>query len=305
MPNWCSNALSISTNNDDEKLHVDSLFNGKLVNRTDEITTKLRKILLAGVGGILHPSSDIASNVLEDAVKLHGGLATNKRSDDERSKAYSEFLGILVSGFITPANYDILDTLYQRTKLSNLWWGDISKEKRNKIKAVWKSCSFDFSENFKSDISNWWITADLYKNTSKVDMLDMRILARLPAHIMINGFNGKILSCESSYNFYTRNLGTKWPILDVQLNKVNNYVFDTAWSPARPIIYLLPRFVAQVVKKPIDDLDLSCNLFYFEPGCAFQGINDDVSEFNCGFNEDTEIYEEDFLPEIAEAFGID
>lgn len=48
-----------------------------------------------------------------------------------------------------------------------------------------------------------------------------------------------------------------------------------------------------------------CNLYHYEPGCAFQGVNDDVSDFTCTYNEETDSYEENFLPEVAEAFGID
>ena len=303
MPNWCSNALSVSSNNNEEQLHIESLFNGNFTNRTDEITTKLRKILLAGIGSVLHPSKDIEPSVFDAAVKLHNGLATNIRGDDERSQPYSQFLNILVNGSITPSDYEALDSLYKRTGLDKLWWGDISKEKRNKIKTVWKHCSYDFSARYKSDISIWWTKASLYKNTSKADVLDMRVLTPLPVSVMVNGFNGKILNCGRTYDWYTDNLGTKWPAFEIYPHHNGNYIFSTAWSPVRPIIHLLPSFVANAMDKHEDDLEMSCDLYYFESGCAFQGINDDVTELNWTHDEETDEYEEEFLPEIAEAFG--
>lgn len=305
MPNWCSNALSISSNNNEEQLHIESLFNGEFINRTDEITTKLRQVLLAGIGGILHPSNDIDSDIFEAAIKLHNGLHTEKRLNNESSNAYSEFLNILVNGSITPADYDSLDALYQRTGLSKLWWGDICKEKRNKIKSVWKHCSYDFSDRFKSDISIWWATASLYKNTSESDVLDMRVLTPLPVSVMVNGLNGKTLNCGRTYNWYTDNLGTKWPVFEVYPNQNGNYIFSTAWSPVTPITDLIPSFIGKSLNKDVDDLDVSCDLYFYESGCAFQGINGYTTELNCTHDEETDEYEEELLPEIAEAFGED
>ena len=305
MPNWCSNALSVSSSNNDEQLHIESLFNGEFINRTDEITTKLRKILLAGIGGLLHPSKNIESSVFDAAVELHGGLATKIRRNDERSQAYSEFLNILVNGSIIPSDYEALDALYKRTGLDKLWWGDISKEKRDVIKAVWKHCSYDFSVRLNSDISTWWTKASLYKNTSEADVLDMRFLTSLPVNVMVNGFNGKILNCDRTYNWYTNNLGTKWPVFEIYQNHNGNYIFSTAWSPVLPITYLLPSFIGKSLNKDVDDLNVSCDLYFYESGCAFQGINDYTTELNCTHDEETDEYEEELLPEIAEAFGED
>lgn len=305
MPNWCSNALSVSSSNNEEQRHIESLFNGELINRTDEITTKLRKILLAGIGGVLHPSKDIEPGVLDAAVKLHHGLATCVRGDDESSQAYSQFLNILVNGSIAPSNYEALDALYKKTGLDKLWWGDIRKENRNKIKAVWKHCSYDFSGLFRRDISIWWAIAGLYNNVSKAGGLDMRVLTPLPVSVMVNGFNGKILNCGRTYDWYVENFGTKWPEFEIYPNHTGNYIFDTAWSPVIPITYLLPSFVANAINKHEDDLEMSCDLYFYESGCAFQGINDYVTDLNCTYDEEADEYEEELLPEIAEAFGMD
>ena len=157
MPNWCHNALSISVNDAAEKQVVDSLFDGTTVNRTEEITNKLRKIFLAGIGGILCPSHDVDESVMSSVTKLHSGLATKSRSDAERSKAYTDFLNLLIEGVIHFSNNDELDALYKRTGLDNLSWGDIPKHKRKLIKSVWKPCAYDFTgEFFRADIVRWW-----------------------------------------------------------------------------------------------------------------------------------------------------
>lgn len=45
MPNWRSNALSIHSDNDKEMLVVDSVFGGKLANRTDGMTSNTALVL--------------------------------------------------------------------------------------------------------------------------------------------------------------------------------------------------------------------------------------------------------------------
>lgn len=303
MPNWCSNALEISLGTEEERFHVESLFDGKFINRTDEITSKLRKILLAGIGGVLHPSKDVTHDVLDAAVKLHSGLSTSIRCSDERSQAYTQFLNTLVNGSISPSNYEELDDLYKRTGLDKLWWGDISKEKRNKIRAVWKRCHYDFSGGFDTDISSWWSKADLYKNTSEAKVLDMRVLVPLRANVLVNGLNGKLLNCFSTHVWYRENLGTTCPVFKVYPSDNGNYIFSTPWKPATPVIDMIPSFLANATGKHEDDLCTSCTLYYYEPGCAFQGINEETEELTFAFNEETGEYEEELFPEIREAFG--
>lgn len=302
MPNWCQNSLAVSSSCDQEQVIIESLFNGELENRTDEITAKLRKMLLAGLGGVLLPSDDIEPSILEAAGNLHADLFTKKRNNSEAGKAYTEFLSFLVNGTISTSNYNQLDSMYKKTGLEDLWWGDISKQKRTKIKSTWKQCKYDFSGCFTSDISLWWSRSDLYKNSSLDGVFDMRPLTEIPARIMINGFNGKALNCGRTYNWYSDNLGTKWPVVEFHTNRNENYVFDTAWSPVIPVTHLLPTFVAEQLNKQEDDLEVKCDLFFFETGCAFQGINEETYPLDFTWNEEEGFDEEDLLPEIANAF---
>lgn len=305
MPNWCHNALSISVNDAAEKQVVDSLFDGTVVNRTEEITNKLRKIFLAGIGGVLCPSYDVDESVLLSVASLHSGLVSESRSNTERSKAYTEFLNLLVEGEIHFSDYDELDALYKRTGLENLSWGDIPKHKRKLIKNAWKPSAYDFSgEFYRADIVRWWTKTDLYCNQSQVDCLDMRVLARLPIRTMVNGFNGKALNCQRSYDYYCSEFGTKWPSFEVYRSENGNYIFDTAWSPVNEITELLPNYVADVLGKHRDEIDTECSLYYYEPGCAFQGVNGETYDLECEYeNDDDDEGTLNLLPEIVDAFG--
>lgn len=302
MPNWCNNALDIYSSNTDEKNIINSLFDGTLENRTQEMRNKLRKILLAGIGGVLVPSVDIEADVLREAGDLHQGLLTNKRSSSEASIAYTEFLGQLVDGTISPSQYDTLDSMYQRTGLKNLWWGDIPKSKRNKIKPTWKKGSYDFTDKFGADISLWWLKADLYENTSTSEYFDMQLIANLPINIMVNGFNGAVLNCASELDWNVNNLGSKWQVFEFSMNAVGNYIFGTAWSPVTPITHLIPEFVAKSLGKDVEELDVECDLYFYETGCAFQGVNDET--FVLEFEEDDDGWSNEILLEkIEKAFA--
>jgi len=59
------------------------------------------------------------------------------------------------------------------------------------------------------------------------------------------------------------------------------------------------------VNKHEDDLEMSCDLYFFEPDCAFQGINDRVTKLHCTYDEEADECLEGLLPEIAQAFGGD
>jgi len=81
---------------------------------------------------------------------------------------------------------------------------------------------------------------------------------------VVDGFN------SGGYEWCINNWGTKWGIYNAELTKQKlagkrsqvNYTFESAWSPAIPIIH------AMSLKYP----DLSFKLKYYEMGCAFKGV---------------------------------
>ena len=305
MPNWCSNSISYTCGDNEELVVFESLINGSVVNRIDNVTSKLRKILLAGLVGVLKPTLNLTKSTEDKAKTLNPNLIAHGRGNSAQSKAYDDFLDFLVNREISSFNYHEIDLLFVRTGVCDLHWGDIPKNKRKQLKSYWRNCSYDFTGAFRADISYWWITADLPENYINENELDIRLLAELPAKVMVNGFNGGILNCGTTYNLYCGQLGSKWPQIDMFEIENGNYVFDTAWSPVIPIVHLLPSYIAKKLSKPEEELSFDCNLYYYEPGCAFQGVNDDVSDFTSTYDEETDSYEENFLPEVAEAFGID
>lgn len=306
MPNWCANALKIQCGTTEVQNVVDSLFSGELVNRTDEISFKMRKVLLAGIAGILVPHTNTSVKLIEAAGKLHINLLTDRRESSERAIAYTQFLEQLVDGVLSLESYEILDSIYSKTGLGNCWWGDIPKSYRLKLKEEWKKCSFDYADLSNSDISRWWSKPNGIRNSSLENVLDLRILTDLPLKTMINGFNGNLLNCGSTYFLFCDVFGTKWPVFKVTLLENGNYSFDTAWSPISPINDLLPEFVANQLNidldKVFDESLVTSNLYFYEAGCAFQGINNETYSYSEEWDEDENEYISDLLPEIAQAF---
>ena len=307
MANWCANALEIQCANNDVELVIEKLFNGEFVNRTNEITVKMQKILLAGIAGILVPHVDTPPLLIQQVAALNKDLFTDKRENSEKAKAYSRFLKELMDGTLSPANYEPLDSLYQQTKLGQLWWGDIPKVRRLKLKELWRRCSLDFSGKFRSDISRWWSQSNEIKNTSKGGVVDMRVLAELPLKIMVNGFNGDALRCTNTYYLYGNEFGTKCSILNVNKLENGNYSFDTPWSPPLGMLELLPQFVATQLNLSLNEVIdgglVTANLYYFEGGNCFQGINEDSFSFFEAWDEESNTSSSNMHPDIEKAFG--
>lgn len=306
MPNWCNNSLIINCKNSDEQRIVDSLFDASATNRVCELTYKLRKILLAGLSGVLCPSKSVDEALLEKLSNLHPLFLTDKRIDCESSQAYDEFLELMASGHIYHTTYEAIDSVYRRTGLDNLWWGDICTKKRKKMKSLWKKCGFDYAtKGYKQALDEWFVCSGLALHPTPEHCIDLRILTPLPIDVMVNGFNGSLLNCGRTYNFYIDKLGTKWPGIEIELAHTNQYIFSTAWSPVTPIIELIPEYVAGLLGKNEDALTLSCDLYFYEPGAAFQGINDTFGELSFIYDEVTDEYHDELWDEIEEAFAVD
>lgn len=306
MPNWCSNALVAHSDCNEEQLVLESILAGNIENRTEEMTNKLVKLAFAGIGGLLYPSEDIDQELVEEIAKFNPELISDRRGSDERSRAYSDFLTLLARGNVSVSTYATIDSIYDRAGIGRIWWGDINKTARCKIKAAFNRLSFDLVGWINTvTVADWWVSANVYKNTSRPNVLDMRLLDEIPARVLVNGFNGKFLNCDSGYNYNINRYGTKWPVFEIYQNRIGNYEFSTAWSPAVPLIYLLPEFIARTLGKNIDDAMAEIDLFYYEPGCCFQGHNDESESLNTVGDEDEEVWTANFLPEVAEAFGFD
>lgn len=307
MPNWCSNCLTVQCDNEAANHVIESLFDGSVVDRHRELSRKLRQIALAGLVGILVPSPDVRLHALEGAAKLHPNFATDRRESSDRARAYDAFLNALVYGGLSPDTYDELSDLYDRTQLAQLWWGDIPLVRRRALTAIWKQVHYDYSYGFDGDVVRWWSAPASPYSTSELGWLNMALLCPVPISVIVNGFNGGLLNTLSGYSWNCSALDTKWTSVDVMRNKAGHYVFSTAWSPARNLITLLPTYVLDCLGIDEDDdgaVDLvRCNLFYFEGGCGFQGINDECFDLVCDYDEESETFTANYDPDIVAAFG--
>jgi len=308
MPNWCNNALEIQCHSDKAGDVFDSLLDGSLMNRTSEIEYKMRKIFLAGLSGLLVPHISITHELIIAVTRLNKALSNVNRRTDDQSAAYSQFLALLVSGTIWLDNYELLESIYRRTGVGSMCWGDIPKRYRKAMKPFWKICSFDYF-NGKRDISRWWSQSNDLINDAKISHIDMRILTPKPIRVAVNGFNGGMLEkTESGYDYNQIVYGSKSSIISVARGETNqNYIFDTPWSPAITLTSLIPEFVALRLGIDTDVTDpediISCNLYYYESGIGFQGINDSRWELVDYHDEETDEYIDGLSPEIEAAFS--
>ncbi|ELP5729218.1 DUF1281 domain-containing protein [Vibrio vulnificus] len=307
MPNWCSNCLSVQCDSEAARHVIESLFDGSVTDRTNELSRKLRQIALAGLAGLLVPSPDVPAHVLEGAIKLNSDFATDRRESSDRARAYDAFLIALVYGGLSPDTYDELSDLYDRTQLSKLWWGDIPRARRRTLTKLWKRVRYDYSFGFGGNIVRWWTAPASPYSSSEQGRFNMCLLCPIPVSVIVNGFNGELLDALSGYNWNCSVLNTKWTKVDVMLNKDGNYVFSTAWSPALSLIELLPSYVLGCLGMSESDegaFDMvRCNLFYFEEGCGFQGINDECFELISSYDEESEMFTSNYDPDIVAAFG--
>lgn len=304
MPNWCANAVEVSSNNAQEQAIIDSLFNGTVVNRTEEMITKLRKIYLAGLAGILSSRTATADQVLDSAFSLSPNIATTARMNNDAGDAYSDFLGFMVEGVISPSTYADIDKIYARTGLGSLWWGDIPAAKRKAIKAIWPHYAYDYTGRYYSDVSAWWMTASVERNQSEEGKLDMRLLTEIPVKsaILVDLVNGRS-SRHDLYQWVSTALSVSGGLVKTRLEDNGNYTFDTPNRPARSLSHLIPAYIANALNADECDLDVGCTVFFYEPGNAFQGIDDTTMDLTFTEDEESGEIEEDLLPEIAEAFG--
>ncbi|CCO44216.1 hypothetical protein VIBNISOn1_1050042 [Vibrio nigripulchritudo SOn1] len=303
MPNWCSNALFISGTTDEAQKVIDSLLDGSIELRTNEMVYKMRKMFLSGVTGLLVPHTTTEQKLLDEVGLLHPNLNSQSRSSSPESLAYTEFLYELCHGNITPENYEHINRIYLASRLGQKWYGDIPKPIRKRLRAVWKTCRYDYSGMFKVDISAWWSKPNVWEPQQQPEILDLQLLVELPIKVMVNGFNGGLLRCSTEYDFNCHHIGIKWTELEVTILENGNWSFDTPWSPPHSIIELLPRFVEKQLSSNDGEELVDITLYYYEAGCAFQGIDHDVYAYIEHYDEDGEQYSSNMLPEITAAFN--
>ena len=88
---------------------------------------------------------------------------------------------------------------------------------------------------------------------------DKGLITREEAYKVKDGYN------NGGYDWCTKNRGTKWGFYDILLEHADNvaiYHFNTAWSPALPVIAVMGEMFP----------NLKIHLEYFEGGGGFQGV---------------------------------
>lgn len=320
MANYCTNALVLHNASEAEINLVESVFDGTFVNRIDEITWKLRKIFLAGACGLLlpHKSTDTAViDLLEEACPL---LIKGRFGDSEASLAYSEFLALFINGELKPGHYDEIDSIYHRTGIHNVYFGDIPIRYRKAMKRLWKDCSetyFDenrrtYEFNQKIGIDAWWshqVAAPI--NSAKEEKFDMRVLTPVPVRVLVSNKveehysgHGRItpfFSTMSKFFYYKQLFGNKMYVTDAwRITGDGSWSFDSAWSPVRELSEIIPKFLKDHLGE--ENEDLSVDIAYFEGGMGFQGVNDDVYDYVCIYDEDDDS-DSGLHPDVQTAFG--
>ncbi len=302
MPNWCSNALYVRGNTDEAQNVIDSLLDGSIEDRTREMTYKLRKMLLAGLSGLLHPHTSTPPELLEAVGQLNPALVVSSRRNSLESLAYTEFLLELVDGVITPERYSHINRIYDKSNLGNVWYGDIPKPIRKKMAHMWRTCQYDFAGMFNRNIATWWSKPRVWQPEQTVSHFNIQLMHELPVCVMVNGFNGGLLSCSTEYGFNCDVIGIKWTTLDIEVIENGNWVFDTPWSPPIGLLDAIPKYVAKQLGAEPDSELVDITLYYYESGCAFQGINDEVFEYICDYDDESDEWTSNLLPEIELAF---
>ncbi|MGR5448530.1 hypothetical protein ACP3V3_01855 [Vibrio sp. PNB22_3_1] len=307
MANYCNNALEVDSTSEAAQAIVNSLFDGTYVNRTDEIIQKLQKIALAGMSGLLHPHSDTPVEVLTASHELNPNLVSATPRNDDKCLAYSEFLHKLNIGTLSFESYDTLNKLFERTGLGNLWWGDIPRHQRMKIKAHFNRCRYDFAKSAQHyNIEKWWSQPNKPKNESEAGILDIRAISELPIKSLINGFNGHLLNTGSNYQLLLHIMNTKTYKIDVEPLENGNWYFSTAWSPAKGLIEAIPLYVGKKLGMSVEMISenppAEVNLYFYEPGNAFQGINDESWSYTETYDEETDEFHSNLDDDILNAF---
>ena len=320
MPNYCNNGLELLIKNDCPEIRnavhseIVKLINGSLINRFETIQIKLRKIALAGAAGLLkpHQSIDIDTfNYLNE--KTNHIFNTSERRNSDSSIAYTEFLNAITSVKVSPNNFDYWDDLYNRVGIHSIYWGDIPRNTRAKMKALIKYCGYDYGIGFRGNPEVYWSHNALERvNESKAGMLDFKMLTSIPVDTIVNGFNGyffckkgrtAIQSVQSGYDFNCTHFGVKWEIVSV--DNTNDLIedstemvlkFSTPWNEPNGLPSLVREYLVEKVNSTLntnfDESIIEVNLYFSEPGCAFQGINDDVWEYNIDWNDEGEEYQD-------------
>ncbi|MEZ8198397.1 DUF1281 domain-containing protein [Vibrio splendidus] len=313
MPNYCNNGLEIIINHENPELHkvvhseVVKLIDGSLENRFKTIQVKLQKIALAGAAGLLKPHSSInvdEFNYLN--AKTHNMFDTSERRNTGSSIAYTEFLLAIAKLSVNSSNFDYFDELYERVGIHNVFWGDIPQGIRTKMKSLIRGCGFDFGIGFRSNPEVYWSHNAFEKiNESQHGELDFKMLTSIPVDSMINGFNGQFFSkkgittIQSGYNFNCSHFGVKWE--NVWVDNTNELIegeehlvlkFATAWNQPNGLPELIKNYLVEKLNKKMntefDESIVDINLYFAEPGCAFQGINDDIWDYTINWTDEDE-----------------
>lgn len=324
MPNYCNNGLEIIINHESPELRkvahseVVKLIDGSLENRFKTIQVKLQKIALAGAAGLLKPHSTIDSDAFNFLnAKTNNIFYTSERRNTGSSIAYTEFLLGITTLSVNSSNFDYFDDLYDRVGIHNVFWGDIPQVIRTKMKSLIRGCGFDFGIGYRCNPEVYWSHNAFEKiNESQQGELDFKMLTSIPVDSIINGFNGQFFSkkgistIKSGYDFNCSHFGVKWE--SVWVDNTNELIenedeivlkFSTAWNQPNGLPELIKNYLVEKLNKKmntdIDESLVDINLYFAEPGCAFQGINDDIWDYTINWTDDDDDEESNLDEKIS------
>ncbi len=259
MPNWCVNQLHIDGSDSDEILSF--MTEPKPLLHQQAIRAAV-KLFLAGVGGLLKPTTAMRFDLYPDLVREVG-------VDTAENRAFTQFVTLLESAPVL--SDDVCQTLlalFEQSRLKQRYWGDLPKSARAKISPLLKNSAFDwcalYFRRITLDIA--WAKLDVpTAGALSPDCFSLNALLPPKLLVEINGFNGCLFPSSpkvpSGHTDNCERLGTKWETVQVIEMDEDKLEFDTAWSPAIPPIAELAR------RYP----NSTITHYFSECGCAFCG----------------------------------
>lgn len=306
MPNWCSNSVTFS--GPAEKIReVRDLISGSHANMLESeiVSAMARKMILAGVMGVLKPTQPTEFDYLPSLTATTG-------RNTAANRAFDELISLVTQGaLITPETQQRIRALYQQSGIHNIAWSSIARQQRRVGAELYNEVWFDWGrhrscEGFWTSVPSC-LTEKVDEKTDPDDV-SFYFCCATPQSLAveINGFNGRLFDgCSSGYTDSSDRFGTKWGVgysTSVTADELECFAiaFDTAWTPPLPVIEAL------AIRYP----ELNVEIVYAEQGMCFCGRQlysqgEEYDSVECQLEYSDEEDEDGFNPIVGPEFIMD
>ncbi|MGQ3665352.1 DUF1281 domain-containing protein [Citrobacter braakii] len=191
MPNWCANRVELS-GADVALAPLHALLSGETAPAYACAIRQSIRLFLAGCGGLLRPVSREYYPPFPALVQYGTG------ADSMENRAFTQWLGLLKEGVTLDALACAqIAVLYQASGLSGVAWAAIAEPAQAVMAELLRRNGHDWGNDYLSPQTpaDFWHELDI---PPRGRVMDLMLLIPTRLDVELNGFNGKLLSAQSS-----------------------------------------------------------------------------------------------------------